>query len=552
MNLKFLILPIACGVSFVPYSSVNAAFRATNDTAMAARHSTYTTQVTPSTMAAAAAVATANTTSAELEACQMIYPTGEFQIARPTVGLRAGGEEQCVSVVKLVGYQMGPAGSNLVFATANLAAGDAFRCSIDSFPEAYMNLSAVESVEFPRDSQPTINDVIEVMNEEQKQNAGIKIAATAITFGLAGNLFGKNDLGKDNMLGFDDGKLAGTGIGMAGGAALAAASAYSGKVAGDVILSTGVNAAAGAIIGNATGAFGDGSALRVEKKCKIKQNDGKIEDKDDCLWGVIRTGGDVKIGGDGSDCKSAYWSPVNKSVLCCEEDDGKGCSSVAWRNIVLNVNVTYSTDVGSAGLTSVDGLTDRQKDQLATVCTYHREPESGNITDGGSGDVFCKIKSAKNIGNTIPVVLFDYKTEIGHKASEFDSSKFDITKLYFRDSFGNGYRDNTFYKESSTTVVRDYFVAANFTPITIDADDGGLVDFSNKARAKGTAIGGVAGGALGGISAYSGAQDEINERWVTAVREYKDSLQKFVCMTGNRFLSYYNDTVVIPYPQPIE
>ncbi len=530
MNLKFLILPIACGVSFMPYSSVNAAFRATNDTAMAARHGVYTTQVVPS----AATVAAANTTSAELEACQMIYPTGEFQIARPTVGLRAGGEDQCVSVVKLIGYQMGQMGSNLVFATANVAAGDSFKCNIDSFPEAYMNEIAVESVEFPRDAEPTVDDVVETMNQEQKQNAGIKIAAAAIVGGLSGNLFGKNDIGKDNMLGFDKGKLEATGIGVAGGAALMAASTYSGKVAGDVILSTGVNAAAGAVIGNATGAFGDGSALRIEKECKIKD---KKEPVKNCLWGVIQTGKNVTI----VENDTAFWSPTSRTVVKCSNDN---CTTVSWRSIVLDNGISI------VGGKNVDELTDQEIKIAENQCRFRRNEDNRNTIDtSGTGEVFCKIQSAKDIGDTMPVILINYKTKIGDKASHFDASQFSVDDLYFRDSYGTGYKDYAFenYKNDETT-----FVAANFKPITIDADDGGLVDFSNKARAKGTAIGGVAGGALGGISAYSGAQDEINERWVTAVREYKDSLQKFVCMTGDRFLSYYNDTVVIPNPQPIE
>ncbi|MBQ7128059.1 MAG: hypothetical protein IJO18_03680 [Alphaproteobacteria bacterium] len=79
-----------------------------------------------------------------------------------------------------------------------------------------------------------------------------------------------------------------------------------------------------------------------------------------------------------------------------------------------------------------------------------------------------------------------------------------------------------------------------------DAEDGALIDLGNKARLKGTLIGAGAGGALGAFTAYQGAQDEIQQRWVSAVREYKDSLQKIYCATGTRFLTHYNDTVIIP------
>lgn len=562
MNLKFLILPVACGISLMPYSSANSAFRVTNDTMMSARHGVYTNQVMPSTVATVPANVSVGTNSAELEACQMIYPNGEFQIARPTVGLRSGGEDQCVSVVNLVGYQMGPAGTNLVFATANVAAGDSFKCNIDSFPQAYMNKIAVESVEFPADSEPTIDDVVETMNQEQKQNAGIKIAAAAIIGGLGGNVLGKNDVGKDNMIGTDKGKLRATGVGAAGAAALMAASTYSGKVAGDVILSTGVNATAGAVIGNAAAAFGGGdSALHIEKECKVKSDpDAELTDAKNCLWGVIRTGENVQL--DKGDFV-AFWSPSTKTVVKCtqnsESNTINSCSPVAWWQIELDgsdseVDTTLSSIKASRKLNNAvlytSDFTSNEAAGFTKTCKFFKQSDGRVVETGSEGEVLCKIKSARNVGTTKPVVLVKYKSS----ESKFDTSLFNVANLYLRDSGGNGYRDATFYDAPSATpqVPKAEYKVENFVPLTIDAEDGGIVDFSNKARAKGTAIGAAAGGALGGISAYSGAQDEINERWVMARTEYKDSLQKFVCMTGNRFLSYYNDTVAIPNPQPVE
>ena len=87
---------------------------------------------------------------------------------------------------------------------------------------------------------------------------------------------------------------------------------------------------------------------------------------------------------------------------------------------------------------------------------------------------------------------------------------------------------------------------ANFDPNTVDAEDGGIIDLSNKARFKTTLTGAGVGGAMGAFSAYQGAQTDIQNRWVTAVREYNDSLQKIYCVTGDRFLGYYNDIVFIP------
>ena len=80
----------------------------------------------------------------------------------------------------------------------------------------------------------------------------------------------------------------------------------------------------------------------------------------------------------------------------------------------------------------------------------------------------------------------------------------------------------------------------------VDAEDGSLIDFGNKARLKTTLISAGVGGALGGLSGYQGAQLDIQNRWVAAVREYEDSLTKVYCATGTRYLSEYNDTVVIP------
>ena len=85
-----------------------------------------------------------------------------------------------------------------------------------------------------------------------------------------------------------------------------------------------------------------------------------------------------------------------------------------------------------------------------------------------------------------------------------------------------------------------------FEPITVDADDGGLIDLNNKARMKSTLVGAGAGAGLGAFTAYQGAQSEIEERLVSAIREYKDSLNTFYCITGKRLLSTYNDPVVIP------
>ena len=184
-----------------------------------------------------------------LESCANIYPNGEFAWDKPTLGMGAGGAGTCVAVVEMRGYQMGPNGADLVLARANLASGDAVKCNISEFPDASYTTDAI-SVVFPADNEPTMDDVIRVMNDEQKKNAGIKIAAGTIIGGLTGNMAGKNEIGNDSLLGGGKHKTQSTLIDAVSGAALMAGNAYAGKTGGDVILSTGVNAAAGGVMGN--------------------------------------------------------------------------------------------------------------------------------------------------------------------------------------------------------------------------------------------------------------------------------------------------------------
>ena len=126
---------------------------------------------------------------AHLERCSMIYPDGKFEWAQPTMGRAAGGASTCTAVVEMRAFQAGPNGEDLVVARANLPAGESIRCNISDFPE-HSYLEAAEQVEFPNDAEPTMEDVIKVMNQEQKQDAGLKIAAGAVLFGVAGNMIG--------------------------------------------------------------------------------------------------------------------------------------------------------------------------------------------------------------------------------------------------------------------------------------------------------------------------------------------------------------------------
>ncbi|MCQ2574775.1 MAG: hypothetical protein MJ156_01560 [Alphaproteobacteria bacterium] len=197
-----------------------------------------------------------------LDSCAMIYPSGKFEWNVPESGLKARTQDQCVAVVELRS-----ATDNTVLATTTLAAGDSMKCNIDSFPEANI-LQAAGRISFPADKEPTLEDVEKVMNEEQKQNAGLKIAATAIIGGIAANMLSPKEAGDTKLLGTGKQQLIGTALGAAGAAGVAAASSYSGKVAGDTIQSVAVNATAGMVVGNMTaGASGNDSTIKITK-CK--------------------------------------------------------------------------------------------------------------------------------------------------------------------------------------------------------------------------------------------------------------------------------------------
>lgn len=465
--------------------------------------------------------------TSQLESCAMIYPNGEFAWDRPTVGRGKGGANTCVAVVEMRGYQMGPNGSDVVLARANLAAGDSVKCNISDFPYAsYM--SAVENVVFPADNEPTREDVVKVMNEEQKQNAVLKIAAGAILGGLGGNITGSNDPGNDSLLGTDKGKMQNTVVGALGGAALMAGNAYSGKVAGDVILSTGVNAFAGGIIGNIV-STGD-PVLRIED-CVL---DGR---KTRCLWGAL-----VSVEPVESD--NIYYNTDTQKTYVCGTDN-KNCEAMELVGVKYdNKNIE---DIEEGDFNAIINKTDNRcmlvkvgNDTAETMKCGNDIQTKGNIIQTDKG-MFIKVTALGKVGNEqIAAVVPDVRDgAFGMKKKDWEDWKKSRGGIvvYGRSSNGQPYE----LEEGKASGALD-----KFFPMTVDAGDGSLIDFGNKARLKTTLIGAGTGGAMGAFVGYQGAQSDIENRWVSAVREYKDSLQKFYCVTGNRFLGYYNDTIMIP------
>ena len=453
-------------------------------------------------------------------ACSAIYPNGEFEIARPTAGIGRGGAKTCTSVVELRGYQMGPNGSDVVLARANVASGSTVKCNISDFPEASYTLDA-QNVIFPADAEPTVEDVKKVMDAEQKQNAGLKIAAAALVGAIGGNISGKNDAGKDNFMGTDKGKMKNTVIGALGGAAVGAGGAYGGYTGGNMIMSAGMNAAAGGVAGNIMAA-GD-SVLRIEK-CG----------SDSCLWGYLLKTESMEPN------KNYYVDLIDgKSVMKCNTSND-GCE---WVNNLVSIKIKDNTEDKILNLEDLDA----NKIQILTegnhIDVYYLEegPGSARKMQQNSNDTshqYALIDSARvDTGPKTPVVLKGFQdSAFGKKTKDWREEKknFNGSQIYYRGS--NGEIGN----QVASADIESFF------PMYVDSTDGGIVDLGNKARLKSTLIGAGAGGALGAFTAYEGAQSDIDERWVSAVREYKDSLQKFYCVTGSRFLSYYNDVVFIP------
>lgn len=472
----------------------------------------------------------------QLERCSMIYPSGEFAWARPTVGTGIGGAATCTAVVELRQLGAGPNGGDLVIARANMAAGTGIKCNVSEFPEAtFMDIDG--EIMVPADSEPTVDEVVAVMNQEQRQNAGIKIAAGAVLFGIGGNIVGKNEPGKDNLLGGGKHKVTSTAIGALGGAALMAGNAYGGKVAGDMILSTGVNAAAGAVVGNMA-ASGD-SVLRIEN-CEV---DGSAQK---CLWGFIEDTKDIPSDG------SAY---VNKTNIA----DFRVCKPNKDDSSKMDCHAEQLTNVIVSGYEESDKVqrkSDKGKMELSDMFAeeFSRVPDSdrfcfvnGQMVLGAScsdGVAYIKLKSARIVAKRTPAMIKGVEDRaFGWKKSDWTEFK----KIYGGNEIvgrnGSGMAQNLSLPADTKADIE------NFSPAYVDASDGGVIDMDNKARLKGTLTGAGAGGAIGAFTAYQGAQSDIENRWTTAVREYKDSLQKFYCATGQRFLSYYNDTVVIPAMQ---
>ena len=476
-------------------------------------------RVANKTVAAAISRGDANapTTINGLEKCAAIYPNGKFAWDTPTVGLKTGAPATCVAIVEMR-TRDSKTGTDVVLARANLAAGDTVTCNISQFPESGYLPNALETI-FPADNEPTIDDVKRVMNDEQKKNAGLKIAAGTVIGGLVGNFTGKNDAGHDSALGTDKGKMRNTAIGALSGAALMAGSSYAGKVGGDIILSTGVNAAAGATIGNimATG----NAVMRIEE-CEIAGR------QDHCLWGTVASTTPI------SSTETAFINLNTDATVVCD-------------GAMRNCQPEY---LGALKFPEYETIDDAIEDRFLKIVqnpdlqyTMRDNAMTPGLSDSSQG-AWVKLESAGRMDQSVPAMV------AGVPNKTFGMKRSDWVK------WRNNNPNATIYGRSNAGAALPLARMANgasyqlsdFNPILQQADDGSLIDFGNRARTQGTLIGAGAGAGMGAFTAYQGAQSDIEDSWVTAVREYKDSLQKIYCFTGDRFLGHYNAMLSIPNP----
>lgn len=473
-----------------------------------------------------------NTNIETLNNCAMIYPDGEFVWDKPTIGRGAGGSPTCVAVVEMRAIGANGNSEYTVVARGKLAAGDVVHCNISDFPTATY-LPDIARVTFPADAAPTRDDVIRVLNEEQKNKAGLKIAAAAVAAGVAGNMVGKSEIGSDSLFGTNNEKLKSTAAGAAIGAALMTASTYSGKVAGDVILHTGVNAAAGGIVGNMM-ASGD-AVLRVEK-CV----DGGIETT--CLWGNLQKTNEYDMSNN-----HVFYSPDKAEIVVCDlqNQECKRDGSLIFKYIPN----------GTTKITPSELMDKESRVVLSGVQSYVFEEESSNkeMKPASSGAYYIA-NVAKRAGAPSPAVIVGFQdSAFGIKAKDWYNwagANGKTARICLRDSRGNPYNCSgevkTESQDGESADKKTSYSIDDFNPIKLEADDGGVVDFSNKARLGSTLKGAGVGGALGGFAGYQGAQSDIEDRFVQATREYNDSLEKFYCGTGRKFLSFYNDEAIIP------
>ncbi|MCL2538187.1 MAG: hypothetical protein FWF34_00675 [Alphaproteobacteria bacterium] len=438
----------------------------------------------------------------EMGRCAAIFPNGKFIWGRSDSGLMRRNVDQCVAVVEM---RVIHGNNDIVLATANVAAGDTINCNIDEFPAVGWTADAGK-ITFPADREPTLDDVRRIMDSEQKQNAAMKTAAAVVLGGVGGHLLGERG---------QRGQSAAIGAVAAGGVTYGATQA--GYVAGTTIMGAGVNMAAGAAIGNM---MGIGNAVLLVKNCNVGGT-GK------CLWGLLRPGSAVE--------NDTWVELETEQTFHCPNNRCSRMELIGYHIGGEYDPIAALADVRRPEFREILDRADRKCMDAA-----------GNLTD----DVFCdnplyRIEGARRPGVSIPVAIADWNERtFGSKRADWnkwlaDNADRDVTSVV------HNRRGDSVDELITTTQARGARMR-DFEPIWQDASSGALIDINNRARLGATLTGAGVGGALGGFAAYQGAIQDVENRWVTAVQEYRDSLQKIYCATGTRWLSGYNEVAIIP------
>jgi len=592
-GLKFLVLSLPAVAVLFPYSA-NSALRVNNASLVQGQMYTAAQQAVvaqqpmtpqPARMVKNENGETVQISDAEMAACSAIYthPAGQFDWVVPTMGTKSGSAANCTALVELRSYKDTGGTEYTVLAHGYLAAGDTVTCNVDNFPELTL---AGKNFTYPADAEPTIEDVEAAMAQEQKVNAGWKILGAALVGGIGGNLLGKEDnknKDKETPFGLNKEKLKTTALGAAGAAAVMTASTQSNNYkAGQIILSSGVNAVAGAAAGNLSGNGDD--VLRIED-CVGKNLNGK------CIVGLVTLPGKNVTFGEWSDPKKTnpeeddkyfyFYNVTNGNTYRCtqkatpateDENKYKECTSLSLINIQLDLKISTLRDLTenqrkeckdmSASqdiprkckqVLQASNLQGKAADGTADIKIYQMNNDSKVIEykeEPRDGDKWIAITSAYTRGQNASAQIkmpsnWENKNKLfGYTRDYWDKNKpTSSADVYTKDGESMCHENGSIVtcENGSKHVAID-----NFTPKTQSADDGDGVDFGNKARMKSTLIGGVGGAGLGALSANTGANAAIQERWQTSVREYQDSLLYVVCSTGDKWLGKYNDEIIIP------
>ncbi len=531
---SILVLSLPAVAVMFPYS-MNAAVRVTNysfaqnqaQQDLARTNSVVTMAPQPARVLTDNSGNTLSISQEQMDACNSIYPNGKFDWVKPTTGNKKGSDATCAALVEMRSYKDGGT-QYTVLASAYLAAGDSIKCNIDNFD----NITPMGmDFTYPADNPPTREEVAKVMAQENKANAGFKILGAALVGGIGGNLLGQGNSSDDMGLGTSGNKLKTTAIGAAGAAALMTASTQINDYkTSSVVLSTGLNTAAGAVAGNVLGSGDD--VLKISD-CKLNEGSGTnaTSRQATCLYGTLDVSGQDATTVD----ENIFFDTENRRVYECIKDKDaekwKDCRTISLTDISFyNSDKSYSSMIEITADEAVKLRNGNDK--------YGFTSDGKTLQKGGTDAKWVKIKSAKKAGRRTGAMvdvtgrlkdnMFGYKYSDWSKGKDVKSQ---LAGAYIYDMRGNRIENASL---------------DNFYPNELSADDSVGVDFSNKARTTSTLIGAGGGAALGALSGASGADLAIDERWQAAVREYGDSLKNIMCVSGDRFLDSYNSIIIIP------